>query len=138
MRPMTQHGTRQGAAPAALEIRAGPGALAHIRENGLAPEHVKLIPGAAGGAKWLVLRALDNYLFGHWLGGRSTPVDTVGSSIGSWRFAAAALQRTDQLLDLYLHQEYSANPDAREISNVAQDMLAQSRRPWRPLPTAVV
>ncbi|MDJ0654160.1 MAG: hypothetical protein QNJ40_08410 [Xanthomonadales bacterium] len=116
---------KPGGTSAALEIRAGPAALAHIQESGLAPGHVQLIPGAAGGAKWLVLRALDNYLFRHWLAGRETPVDTVGSSIGSWRFAAAATDRTDQLLDLYLHQEYSASPDAVEITGVARRILAE-------------
>ena len=34
----------------ALHIHAGPKALAHIREYGLRPEHIGVVPAAAGAA----------------------------------------------------------------------------------------
>ncbi len=38
-----------------LELRAGPRALAHLRERGIAPADVRAIPAAAGGPKGLAL-----------------------------------------------------------------------------------
>jgi hypothetical protein len=69
----------------ALQIHAGPKALAHIREHGLRPEHIGVIPGAAGGPKGLILGPLDRFIFGEWLAQSSQPVDLVGASIGAWR-----------------------------------------------------
>ena len=66
----------------ALSIRAGAAALRHLHQDGLHPDHLSLIPGAAGGAKWLVLKELDRQLFEHWLPQGTQPVDLVGSSIG--------------------------------------------------------
>jgi hypothetical protein len=51
----------------ALRIYAGPRALARIRERGLVPSDVRVIPAAAGGPKGLMLLALDRFLFGEWL-----------------------------------------------------------------------
>ena len=42
----------------ALHIHAGPKALAHIRAHGLWPEHVGVVPAAAGGPKGLILGPL--------------------------------------------------------------------------------
>lgn len=107
----------------ALTIRAGSLARKHLSRHGLQPDDVGLIPGAAGGAKWLVLKELDRYLFEHWLPQRSRPLDVVGSSIGSWRLAAGILGRTQKLFDLYLDQTYSDKPDRAEISAVARRIL---------------
>ena len=56
-----------GTRPRALQVFAGPVALAHLRERGLRAADVRVIPAAAGGAKGLVLNPLDRFLFGHWL-----------------------------------------------------------------------
>ncbi|WP_399677227.1 patatin-like phospholipase family protein [Xenophilus sp.] len=76
----------------ALRIHAGPAARAHIAGHGLAPSHVKVIPGAAGGPKGLILGPLDRFLFGEWLPQSSQPIDLVGASIGAWRLATACLR----------------------------------------------
>ena len=55
-----------------LSIQAGPDALALIRDEGLRPERVRIVPAASGGPKWLVLSALDRYLFGTFLAGGQT------------------------------------------------------------------
>ncbi len=75
----------------ALRIHAGPAARAHLEKNGLAPDHVRVVPGAAGGPKGLILGPLDRFLFGEWLPQSRQPVDLVGASIGAWRLATACL-----------------------------------------------
>ena len=75
----------------ALRIYAGPLARAHIAQHGLQPQDVRVVPGAAGGPKGLVLGPLDRFLFGDWLPRSRQPVDLVGASIGAWRLATACL-----------------------------------------------
>lgn len=62
--------------------------MRRLRDNPLSAEDVHVIPGAAGGPKALGLNGLDKTLFGHWLPNAPQPRALVGSSIGSWRFAA--------------------------------------------------
>lgn len=109
----------------ALCIYAGPKALAHIRANGLKPEHINVIPGAAGGPKGLVLGPLDRFLFGEWLPQSTQPIDLVGASIGAWRMATACLNTpVESLLRLehdYIHQHYAVEgnkrPSAQQVSH---------------------
>ena len=106
-------------------IKAGPKALALIRDEGLRPERVRVLAGAAGGPKWLVLYHLDRLLFGHFFKGRSKPLHLIGSSIGAWRFAALSqrdsLEALDCFRDAYIHQTYATAPTAAEVT-------AESRR----------
>jgi hypothetical protein len=110
-----------------LKILAGRSALAHIRERGLKPEDVRVIAGAAGGPKWLVLNGLDRYLFSFWLKGRATPLFLVGSSIGAWRFAAVAQNDPQAALDrletAYIHQRYEKKPTPREVTRESQKIM---------------
>jgi hypothetical protein len=98
----------------ALQLYAGPKALAHISRHGLMPEHVATIPGAAGGPKGLILGALDRYLFGEWLTRSSQPIDLVGASIGAWRMSTACLNHPvaafRRLEHDYIHQHYELAP----------------------------
>lgn len=75
----------------ALRIHAGPAALQHLRSHGLRPQDVRIVPGAAGGPKGLILGPIDRFLFGEWLPQSDQPVDLVGASIGAWRLANACL-----------------------------------------------
>lgn len=75
----------------ALRIYAGPRARDHIARHGLAPQDVRVVPGAAGGPKGLILGPLDRFLFGQWLAGSTHEVHLVGASIGAWRMATACL-----------------------------------------------
>ena len=107
----------------ALELRAGPEALAQLHERGLRPADIACVPAAAGGPKGLGLIPLDHRLFdvdSGWLRG-APHVELVGASIGAWRMAAAAsadpraaLQR---LSDGYVAQRYSRHPSPREVSD---------------------
>lgn len=94
----------------ALRILAGPEALQHIRQNGLRPQDIGVIPGAAGGPKGLILGPLDRHLFGHWLPQSTQAVHLVGASIGAWRLASACLNEPVQALQRlehdYIHQDY--------------------------------
>jgi hypothetical protein len=108
----------------ALQVYAGPLARARLKERGLRPEDVRVIPGAAGGPKGLILNPLDRLLFGPWLGGTSHTVHLPGASIGAWRLACACLPDADtalaQLAHDYIHQRYEhapgKPPTARTVS----------------------
>ena len=110
----------------ALRIYAGPKALVHIRQHGLQPEHVGVIPGAAGGPKGLILGPLDRFLFGEWLPQSTRAVDLVGASIGAWRMATACLHQPVQALERlerdYIAQHYEfpvgqKRPTAQQVTD---------------------
>jgi hypothetical protein len=121
----------------ALTLRAGPRALAILRDRGLRREDVDVLPGASGGAKWLSIGGLDRYLFGTFFRttGDATPrashspfLHCIGSSIGSWRIACfaqrdpvAALARGHHA---YIYrQRYSPKPGPREVTAVLTQCL---------------
>ncbi|MBV8470642.1 MAG: phospholipase [Burkholderiaceae bacterium] len=105
----------------ALRIHAGPAARARLRERGLRPEDVRVIPAAAGGPKGLILGALDRYIFGEWLPQSTQAVHLLGASIGAWRMATACLTRNPaeveaeflRLAHDYVHQDYETGPGRR-------------------------
>jgi hypothetical protein len=98
----------------ALHIHAGPAALQHLKVQGLAPHDVKVIPGAAGGPKGLILGPMDRFLFGEWLATSQHTVHLVGASIGAWRMATACLHQSvaafQRLEHDYIHQHYELTP----------------------------
>ncbi|MBU3719552.1 MAG: patatin-like phospholipase family protein [Burkholderiaceae bacterium] len=116
----------------ALRIYAGPKARAHIRANGLLPDHINVIPGAAGGPKGLILGPIDRFLFGDWLPRSNQPIHLVGASIGAWRMATACLSSPlDGFIRLerdYVHQDYALEPGrkrptARQVSDSFRENL---------------
>jgi hypothetical protein len=110
----------------ALQIHAGATALRHLRERGLQPADVRLIPAAAGGPKGLILNGLDRYLFGDWLAGSTQSVHLLGASIGAWRMATACLDNPAaslaQMAEDYIRQDYEhapgKPPTPRHVSQV--------------------
>jgi len=118
------------AAPS-LTLRAGPSALAIIRERGLRAEDIDVVPGASGGAKWLSIAGLDRYLFGELLQApRARPLHLIGSSIGSWRMACLAQRDPVAALarghHAYIHeQRYTSRPSTREVTRVLGGALDQ-------------
>jgi hypothetical protein len=98
----------------ALNIYAGPTALAHLRTHGLQPQDVRTVPAAAGGPKGLILGPLDRFIFGDWLPRSTQPVDLVGASVGAWRMATACLDDAvagfQRLQDDYIHQDNDVEP----------------------------
>lgn len=99
-----------------------------VRERGLRAEDVDVVPGASGGPKWLVLEALDRFVFGELLQQpRGRPLHLIGSSIGSWRMAclaqrdpAAAIAR---LREGYIGQRYATKPRPAEVTRVIASVL---------------
>ena len=104
----------------ALCIYAGPLARRHIAQNGLTPEAIGTMAGAAGGPKGLILGPLDRFIFGDWLPGTTQPLHLVGASIGAWRMATACLQQPvlafERLERDYIAQHYELKPDEKRPS----------------------
>ena len=98
----------------ALRTYAGPAAMQHIAKNGLQPNAVGVVPGAAGGPKGLILGPLDRFIFGDWLAQSKHDVHLIGASIGAWRMATACLNdcvvRFLQLECDYIAQDYALKP----------------------------
>ncbi|ROO29523.1 hypothetical protein SAOR_03480 [Salinisphaera orenii MK-B5] len=111
-----------------LTLRAGPAARRALAEGGLTPDRIGAMAGAAGGPKWLILSALDRYIFGDWLARADQPVALVGSSIGAWRFAAAChpSDPAGAIADLergYVEQRYSDGAGRDEITATVRGIL---------------
>lgn len=92
-----------------LELLAGDSALNEIKEQGLSADRIRLMVGASGGPKWLMLSRLDQYFSEHFLQPQQ-PLSLIGSSIGAWRMALYAqkdpLARFKDFEDIYLNQRY--------------------------------
>lgn len=110
-----------------LDLYAGERARQQIQQHGLQPEHIKLMVGASGGPKWLMLSRLDQYLAEHFMPKISHPIDLLGSSVGSWRMACHSqhdpLATFKEFEALYLNQRYSAGIPAHEITEFIHHVL---------------
>lgn len=106
-------------------VKAGPRALEIIRDEGLRPERVQVVAGAAGGPKWLLLYHLDRLMLAGFYNRCARPLHLIGSSIGAWRFAAFcqndARAALDRFREAYIHQTYDGKPTPAEVT-------AESRR----------
>ena len=111
----------------ALEVFAGPTAIARVQREGIKASSFSTIVGASGGPKWFVLYGLDRYLFGEFFANRQAPLITLGSSAGAWRLSCLGLQDPvggiDRLAKHYSGQRYSATPDVQEISREAAALV---------------
>jgi hypothetical protein len=115
----------------ALRIYAGPKARRHIEEHGLLPQDVRVVPGAAGGPKGLVLGPLDRFIFGDWLMGSQQEVHLVGASIGAWRMATACLDDPigafQRLENDYIQQHIAAPPGKKlPPAQIVSEQFGQS------------
>jgi len=110
-----------------LTIKAGRRAMSRIREQGLKPADVGIIPGAAGGPKALGIQGLDLALFGEWLPRFERERSLIGASIGSWRFASACLpdpvEGLERLGRLYNEQSFAKGVTMAEVTQSCVKML---------------
>ncbi len=110
-------------------IRAGSTAINHIKQNGLTPQDLSVIPAAAGGPKWIVLYGLDKYLLSEWLVDRQKPLTLIGSSAGAWRMLCYALddplKALSSFLTAYIDQRYSHLPSPEVVSQNVVKVLEQ-------------
>ena len=113
--------------PPALTLRAGHLARQLIAEQGLQPDQVDMIPGAAGGPKGIGIQGLDQAIFGEFLPQSAQRRTLIGSSIGSWRFASilawGAKAGTERLEDLYTNLSFHKKMSRQDVSHVCRDML---------------
>ncbi len=113
--------------PPSFSIWAGEKALAQIRDSGLRPDDIKVVAGAAGGPKWLVLSHLDRALFTSWLAERKTPLFFIGSSIGAWRLATASRinpgEAIERFEEAYLRQVFGFKPSMDRVNRVIETVL---------------
>lgn len=114
----------------ALTIRAGRRAIERIRQRGLRPEDVHVIPGAAGGPKALGISGLDKAVFGDWLPQAPQERALMGSSIGSWRFAAVASgddpkAQLARLARLYTEQRFAKGVSAADVTRKSTAFLEE-------------
>ncbi|MEZ4280177.1 MAG: patatin-like phospholipase family protein [Myxococcota bacterium] len=115
-------------APRSLVIRAGVRAAARLREEGFHADLFDTLVGASGGPKWLVLRHLDEVLIERVILARERPLDTLGSSIGSFRHACFAqrdpIAALARFADAYTRQAYHGQPTPETISRESERILA--------------
>lgn len=116
-----------------LTILAGSTAYRHIKENGLSPDHIDAMLGASGAAKWLCIYGLDSVIFSQWFSGRTRPLHLFGTSIGAWKFAAAAQancqEAFDRLKHAYAHQYYKGRVSAVQISRETRRIMDEFLTP---------
>lgn len=105
----------------ALTIRAGRRAFERLKDKSLSAEDIHVIPGAAGGPKALGISGLDKAVFGEFLPRAPQQRVLIGSSIGSWRFAAVASTddpraQLSRLAELYTSQRFAKGVSMAEVS----------------------
>ncbi|WP_299592090.1 hypothetical protein [uncultured Microbulbifer sp.] len=109
-------------------VLAGANAARRVRQEGLSQEMVSTLVGASGGPKWLSISQLDRVLIGEFFRDRTTPIATLGSSIGSFRnmcYATAnPLAALETLEYGYINQTYaSERPAPAEITAAGEKIL---------------
>ncbi|WP_215397503.1 patatin-like phospholipase family protein [Rheinheimera oceanensis] len=111
----------------ALRILAGPTAFNHIQQHGLQQADFSVMVGASGGPKWFSLFGLDQYLFGEFFAGRSTPLHILGSSAGAWRFACFAqadpVAASQRFCRAYCHITYPKTADTKLITEISARII---------------
>lgn len=114
-------------APPSLTLRAGPRAMARLREQGLHARDVHIIPGAAGGPKGLGIQGLDFALFGEFLPQAPQVRSLVGASIGAWRMASVCMRDPlvglKRLSELYTGMSFPKGMSISDVSRLCREML---------------
>ena len=112
-----------------ITLLAGENALRTIRDEGITRDNIRVIAGAAGGPKWLILSGIDRYLFGSFFKKRKEPLYCIGSSIGSWRFAAALQKKPIDAIErferAYIDQRYETRPSAASVTEESYRVMDQ-------------
>lgn len=111
----------------ALKLIAGKTATKRIKDHGLGPENVRMIVGASGGPKWLILAELDRYLCHNFVPHMTQKVDFVGSSIGAWRMAVYAsvdpAATVERFIETYFTFRREESRSRHEISRKSYEIL---------------
>jgi len=102
-----------------ISVRAGSKAIKILRDEGLNLSRVKVIAGASGAAKFLVLTGIDRVLLSCFKQ-RTDPLYLIGTSIGAFRMAAYCqrnpVDALDKLERKYILQHYDSRPTRKKIT----------------------
>jgi hypothetical protein len=102
-----------------ISVRAGRKAIGIVRDGGFSLSSVKVLAGASGAAKFLVLTGMDRVLMSL-LKERTNPLYLIGTSIGAFRLAAYCqrdpLEALGRLEREYIAQQYDSRPTRREVT----------------------
>ena len=109
-----------------ISILAGSKAMGIIQNEGLELSRVKVLAGASGSAKFLVLTGIDRMVMSL-LKGRTDPLYLIGTSIGAFRMAAFCRQNPIEAIDslerAYISQHYDLKPTRKEITRESYRIL---------------
>jgi hypothetical protein len=109
-----------------ISILAGCKAIEIIQDEGLDLSRVKVIAGASGSAKFLVLTGIDRVLVSEFKD-RIDPLYLIGTSIGAFRMAAFCqkdpLKAIEILERKYIEQHYDLKPFKKDILFEAKKII---------------
>jgi len=109
-----------------ISILAGRKAIEIIRDEGLNLSRVKVIAGASGSAKFLVLTGIDRILVSLFKA-RRDPLYLLGTSIGAFRMAAFCkkdpLKAIEILERKYIEQHYDLKPSKKDVLLEAKKII---------------
>ncbi len=102
-----------------ISILAGSKAIKIIKDEGLDLDRVKVLAGASGSAKFLVLTGIDRVLMDMFKN-RTDPLYLIGTSIGAFRMAAFCQKDPISAIDIlekeYIAQSYTLKPTKQDIT----------------------
>lgn len=111
-----------------LEYRAGPSALARVRE-GFAASHVRTLVAPATGPKWLVSAGFDRALMRGRVLAHGEPVLLAGASAGAWRSIVMSsrdpLAAHERLLEEYVTKVFTRAHTPEQIGDDYRATLAR-------------
>jgi hypothetical protein len=109
-----------------ISVRAGRKAIRVLRDGGFDLSRVKVLAGASGAAKFLVLTGMDRVLMSLFKE-RSEPLYLIGTSIGAFRMAAYGqrdpLKALGRLEREYIAQQYDSRPTRKEVTGESWRIL---------------
>ena len=109
-----------------ISICAGTRAIEIIQDEGLDLSRVKVLAGASGSAKFLVLTGIDRVLISLFRE-RTDPLYLIGTSIGAFRMAAFCqkdpLGAIGKLEKEYIAQHYNLHPTREDVTRETKRIL---------------
>ncbi|MCP4349882.1 MAG: patatin-like phospholipase family protein [Desulfobacterales bacterium] len=109
-----------------ISVLAGTKAIKIIQDQGLKLSRVKVLAGASGAAKFLVLTGIDRVLMSQFKQ-RTDPLYLIGTSIGAFRMAAYCqknpLDALEKLEREYIAQHYDSWPARKEVTEESWRIL---------------
>ncbi len=102
-----------------ISVLGGRKAIQVVRDGGFDLASVKVLAGASGAAKFLVLTGIDRVLMALFKD-RTTPLFLIGTSIGAFRMAAYCqrdpIEALGKLEKEYIAQHYDRRPTRKDIT----------------------